>query len=641
MFGIFIILGLYMEKSSMELNSVKVINKEISIVPFMILAILASLYLGWQLMGLRYTNHDDIYMNLYSWVFSEDYLSFAGHVAHGQARLQAYINMPIYLWVTHLADSVSYDVLNLGTFGVLYLSLIWALSKIGSMRDALAIAAVTLLLFPLHYYFTFPQGYPVMCARQLAFAFISAGLLGSYLQQVRLWKLLLSVFLFTCSLWGSEYSYILHPALLVIIFKAQRKTSVNFFKKIAWPYVLGWVISIAAYLCFSIILRKNGAGHIYPGTAFGFDFFAGLKTFLILQKKAFLPFALWNGISLSSAVDQGSPEIPGLLTYFSLWHETHDRLSLAVVFILAFIIFTKLLCWQKISSISIRYYVIFFACLAILPCLVLSGSAQYQVIIVKGYIQGHLASFYIQLGLSGLFFLFLTFICNTLHSTSLKLLSITLSAIILAGFTTTTFIYNNINRQVMSANMQKWGAMQQLTAFVEFVRPDLNGKIFYAPAFWSISGVSSIPGNSPFNGENYWTGYVKAALSSSIEITNTDKLSSNDLNVQYFSTPAGIPLLVLSEKLSKDQHWRITLIASQPMAGISLDQRSGNTIKKIEIGQWKCTRFCVNTWKEDMAFRPDSFKFIPLDHGYARLLAQFVMQRHSAYGHPFADYSKN
>ena len=499
---------------------------------------------------------------------------------------------------------------------------------------------VTLLLFPLHYYFTFPQGYPVMCARQLAFAFISAGLLGSYLQQDRLWKLLLSVFLFTCSLWGSEYSYILHPALLVIIFKAQRKSSTECFKKIAWPYVVGWVISIAAYLCFAIIVRKNGAGDIYVGTTFGLDFLASLKTFLILQQKAFLPFALWNGISLSSSVAQGSPEIPGLLTYSSLWHGAHDRLSIAVVFILAFIIFTTLLYWQKISSISIRYYVIFFACLAILPCLVLSGSAQYQVIVVKGYIQGHLASFYIQLGLSGLFFLFLTFICNTLHSTSLKLLSIALSAIILAGFTMTTFIYNNINRQVMSANMQKWGAMQQLTSFVAFDRPDLKGKTFYAPAFWSISGVSNIPGNSPFNGENYWTGYVKAALSSSIKITNTAKLSSNDLNVQYFSTPAGVPLVILSEKLSKNPHWRITLIASQPIAGISSYQRGGNTIKKIGVEQWKCTKLCVSMWNEDFSFEPDSIKFNPANYSHTRLLAQFMMPRNGSYGHPFDYHSK-
>lgn len=620
------------------MNSTKVINREVSLVLFVALAILAGIYLAWQLIGLRYTNHDDIYFNLYSWVFSGDYQTFVEYVARGQARLQAYINMPIYLWVTHRVNSIFYDVLNIGTFGMLYISLIWTLSKIGSIRDSLLIVTVTVFLFPLHYYYTFPQGYPVMGVWTLIFAFLSTGLLGSYLQQPKLWKLLLSICLFTCSLWGSEYNFLLHPAFLVVICMAQSKCTIKYLNKIAWPYVIGWIISITAYLIFSTMIHKSGHS-VYAGTSFRFDIIDGLKTFLTLQQKAFLPVALWSGLSLSSAVAQGAPEIPGLLTFFSLLHGASDVLSKVIVFILAFLVFTMIFYWQTLSLKSIRYYLIFFACLVILPCLVLSGSAQYQLIILKGYIQGHWVSFYIQLGLAGFLFLFLALLCNRLPTKGLKLSAMVLSALVMASFATLTFIYNNINRQVMTANKQKWEAMQQLTAYVQSDRPDLKERIFHAPAFWSISGVSNIPGDSPFNGGNYWTEYVKSVFGSSIKIANSsNKLSPNNLNLQYFSTPAGIPLVILSEKLSKNHHWRITLIASQPIAGTSVYQRGGNTIKKIGIEQWKCDKFCVNTWDEDASFQPDNIKFDPVYHGPARLLMQFITSRNGQYGYPFAHH---
>lgn len=113
----------------------------------LIVTTVAGVYPSWQLVGLRYTNHDDIYLNLYSWIFSgnplnfvihDDYLSFIGNVAYSLTRLHIYVGLPISLWVDKLTDSVLFDILNTGTFGALYISLIWLLIKIWSVRDVLA-----------------------------------------------------------------------------------------------------------------------------------------------------------------------------------------------------------------------------------------------------------------------------------------------------------------------------------------------------------------------------------------------------------------------------------------------------------------------------------------------------------------------
>jgi hypothetical protein len=602
---------------------------------------IAGAYVAWQLIGLRYTNHDDIYYNLYSWIYSGHYLDFAENGARNVARLQVYVNMPIYLWVTKISDSALFDILNIGTFGVLYSSLIWLLGKIGSARNSLAIATATLPLVPLHYYFTFPQGYPVVVSWGLAFAFVSAGLLVSYLYKPFLWKLITSVLLFTCSLYGSEYNFALHPVLLLVVFWAKREQSLAHHRKTAFPYIIVWVASATAYYVFSLVSRASGA--IVDGrVSFGFDFIAWLKTFFVLQEKAFLPSALWRGITLTSASAQGSPEIPALITFSTLWHGTHDGVSIVVVFVLAFLIYGMALHWQRLSIKVILIYSMFFSCLAIIPCFVLAASALYQESVLKGYLQGHLASFYSQLGISGLVFLLLSYLCNTCTKNLLKVAAVALSAIALASFATTTFIYNNVNRQVMSANKQKWDAMRELATFVQSDRPDLSKSIFYAPDFWSTSGVSAIPGDSLLNGENYWSQYSKAVLNAPFRITNSNSgLPEDVIFVKYFSTPSGTPVVILNERVGEYNQRRITLIASRPVNGTVAYQRDGNRIKKMVSDQWICATRCAINWNENVAFQPASVKFVPKNHGSKYLLAQFLTGRYGEYAHPLRGAHEN
>lgn len=602
--------------------------------PLLLIALIAGIYFVWQLIGLRYTNHDDIYFNLYSSVFSGNYLDFADFVAKEQARLQAYINIPIILWINRFNDSGWFDMLNIGSFGIFYLSLLWLLAKMGGLRNALAIGVMTLLFFPLHYYFTFPQGYPLMFSWALACAFISAGFLFSYLEKPVLWKYALSVFLFIGSLCGSEYNFVLHPLLLVIVFWVQKERTLKF-RQVMVPYILSWVIIVSTYLLFSIFARDQGADSI-GRVSFGFNMISFLKTFLILQQKAFLPTALFQGIGLTSAVAQGSPDIPGVLTFSSLWTVV-DWKSMIVVFLLACVACSVALHSQKLSDTLSRRYIVLFLFITILPTWILSLSSLYQDIVIKGYIQGHLTTFYSQLGFAAFLFLALAFGYNKcLKGSLLKRGVFGLSIAILASFSTLTFVYNTVNRQVMNANGQKWMAMKTLTQYL-IAKPEQLKKNFYAADFWSWSGVSVIPEDSlpGLNSQNYWSEYSRSAFNVAANIVKSNTNFVGDMAgvlVKYFSTPSGVPLLILNERMGEES-WRITAVASKSVRGVIEYGRDNNGQKKqAKLDQWICnTTHCMCTWREERFLDPENISFIPVDKGPQSLIAQFMIGRNGQY----------
>lgn len=614
----------------------KIINKQARLFPLIALVILAGGYLAWQLTGLRYTNHDDIFFNLASWIYNGNYFGFAKQVAGEQTRLQAYIGIPTLLWADHFYESgFLYDFFNIGSFGLFYISLIWFLAKLGGIRNALGIATITLILFPLHYYFSFPQGYPVIVSLILMFAFLSASLLASHLQKPALWKMIASTFLFIISLWGSEYNFVLHPLLIAIVFLALGKFKTLEFRRNAWPHGAGWLLSLLIYFSFSIFARGNG-GDVAGRVSIGFDFFAWLKTFLILERNSFLPSALWNGIILSTAPAQGSPAIPVPVTYSSLFHATDDPLSIAVVFLLFFVIFAAILRSLRLSGTSFRCYALFFFCMAIFPTAILSASGLYQLIVMKGYLQGHLASFYAQIGISAVFFLFIAYLCNKSSDGLAKQLVIVTSAILLSGLATTTFIYNNMNRQVLMANAQKWKSMHELIVYLESSRAELKDIPIHAAAFWTNSGVSNIPTDALTDGENYWSKYAVSVFKSPQKFmqSNTDLATDGEVTATYFSIPSGSPVTVFSEKIAGRQQWRVSLISAYPTAGVVRFVRTENQIKKITNSQWVCNKLCVATWNEEIPFGKDGIVFSPDDRGPKSLLSQFIMSRTSRYAYP-------
>ncbi|MBZ9601975.1 hypothetical protein [Phyllobacterium chamaecytisi] len=598
------------------------------------LALLAGAYLAWQLIGLRFTNHDDIYFHIYANIFAGNYLAFTNDMAFAQARVQAYINMPILLWADSFSNSIFFDVLNISAFAILYISFWSFLRQICEKGDALALTAATLVLFPLHYYFTFPQGYPVMAGWTLTCGFASSALLGSYLRRKQTWKILTSVLLFVFSLIGPEYNFLLHPVFLAVVFAANTEKVSNFRQsgKIFLPYMVGWVICSIVYLAFSMISRESG-GDSYGRVSVGLDLYASIKTFFALEQKSFLPFSLWNGVNLTTATAQGGPKIPSTISFATLATGSYDRVSLGIIFLLGTMFFFVLLRFQSLSPRSIRYIAITSASLAIIPTLVLSASSHYHTMVLNGSMQGHLISFYVQLGLTGIIFSSLCYLINLEIGRNMRITIIIASSAIFACHATVTFIYNNINRQAMMANKQKWDAMEQLVNFVYSSRPELKGEIFYGPGFWTYTGVSVIPWDSKFNGFNYWSDYANKVLNKPLKFSNEAIPSGETISTGYFSTPGG-PIATLREKDKTKDIWRITLIASSPIPGKLKMSINSTPEGKIGSDSWICSTKCRFVFEEPLSLDPEAMIFEPENTGPKRLISQFAMPRMAGFAHP-------
>jgi hypothetical protein len=605
-------------------------DRTASLVPALI-ALIAILYVSWQLIGIRFENHDDIYFHLYSRLFADDYSQFAKDTAYLQARAQAFINMPLILWANSFQASPWFDVINLSAFAFLYGALIYFFSAMCGRPTALILAAATLLVFPLHYYFTFPQGYPVMGSYGLALALLAAALLASYLKKPTRGKRAASVILFTCSLWGPEYNFVLHPIfLLIALYSTGVEKDLKALGRLAWPYALGWLVSVAAYLLFSTVARETG-GDAYGRVTFGLDFPAWAKTFLILQEKAFLPIGLLKGVAVAGATAQGVPDMPSAISYLTLVANAGGWKAIASVFFPLLVLSYAVLHYQNLGGKSARIVAVFFVAMAAIPALVVSASTHYQKIVLAGWLQGHLVAFYSHLGLAGLLFLLCAAISRS-GTAKMRPLAMMAAAILLASYATATLIYNNVNRQAMMANKQKWDAAGLLVSYVRVDRPDLIGSKFYAPAFWNKTGVASVPGDRPVDGANYWTLYSASVLGQKLLFLNESLENGKDgIGVSYFSTPEANPLIYLEEYRGGSLLKRVA-VAAHPMAGILRGTGDGLPLKHVSNHDWTCTTFCTVNLVDISSTPLPSPGFTPDAVGKSSLLAQFLMPRYTGYG---------
>ena len=123
-----------------------------------------------------------------------------------------------------------------------------------------------------------------------------------------------------------------------------------------------------------------------------------LRTFGALEVKAFLPLSLVDGVRLVTPGVHGGPQVPAVLSFPTLWRWAGDLLSIVSIFCLAFLAFAFLLWNQPLRFKSVRIVVMLLTAIAVVPCAVTAGSFHYQRLVLGGRLQGHLASFYTNLG---------------------------------------------------------------------------------------------------------------------------------------------------------------------------------------------------------------------------------------------------
>ncbi len=554
--------------------------------------------IGWtaaQLWGLRFNNHDDIYFHLSGFQFAGDYLAFAREVAIKQARLQAFLNMPFTVWALSFSNTWFYDVILVLPFLLLCGALAFYLGALGNIREGLALTSMSLLLFPLHSYFTFPQGYPIMGPLGLLTGLLAGVLLSQYLtKQKKIW-LGLSIGAFALSLVGAEYNVVLHPVLLGLIVWAHQPRNVRTAAFALAPFAVVWIITICSYAGFSIFARAQGAD-LDGRVSMGFNLGAYLETFQRLTERAFLPLGLVRGITFTSTPDVNKPAVLSVLSYSNLATNYLSRTSLVLTCIGASILWILFLRGGRISRTNSLRYLAAFLALTTIPTAVVSASSHYQTIVTKGYLQGHLVSFYAQLGLNSICILvgqFASWIpSRKIYRRALWILTTTLFA---ACFTY-TFAYNVLNRATMLANQQRWPAVELLAAYLKIERPELATRTVVAPALWNTSGVANIPSWENMYDKNYWRAYSSMVLRQEINFVRKDEPSTkHPIFFWYQTTANGEPVLGLAENATPAEKCQVTFISRNPAQGGDLFGALPAIAPLQSKIDWVCKDICYLT----------------------------------------------
>nr|WP_034337863.1 hypothetical protein [Herbaspirillum sp. B39] len=555
------------------------------------IAIVSFIYFGWQLVGLRFENHDDIYFHLYANIYGGDYFAFAKKVAYEQARIQAFINMPLTLWVNSFQRSYFFDVINIGFFAALYISLIYYLAALVGRSNSLLMVAALLFVFPLHYYFSFPQGYAVVASYNFVLVLLSGGLLGAVLDKPSRMKLIGSLLLFVFSLFGPEYNLLLHPILIFLVYvtkQSAQRLPIDGRRKLGAYYFAGWLLTILVYLVFSKISRAAG-GDSYGRVAFSFSVEQWAKTFFILQEKAFLPFGLVKGVGVWIA-EMADSSLPRAFTYQNIWTAFGSWEVALVSVCIFFIIFVAIFYHQTIAFRSASTIAIVFAAFAIIPMMTVASSSHYQQIVLNGWLRGHLATFYSNVGLWGLALIGSFLLLNSAGA-KCRLVLTTMIACLFGVSSAVTLAYNNVTKRVILSNSQKWEAAELLASYISTEAPKYSLQTIYAPAFWATNGVSAIPGVDPTSSKNYWTLYTSAVLHKPILIANQIPAGGVvTLSALYSPTHIGVPVVLFEERNVGGVTRKA--LASSPVEGVFLEIATGSEVQRLRASDWKCKTFC-------------------------------------------------
>ena len=187
----------------------------------------------------------------------------------------------------------------------------------------------------------------------------------------------------------------------------------------------------------------------------------------------------------------------------------------------------------------------------------------------------------------------------------------------------------------MMANKQKWDAFQQLTYYVHKVRTDLKGHILHAPNFWSATGVSSIPNDSPFSKINYWTEYSLKVLNQPIQITKlNENIILDKVGINYIATPEGYPIIIINEYIKDLNIRRNTLLSSHPVIGKLIVTTDATLTKDITSDNWTCLDQCTYVFESNPKLEIENIRFNPLNEGPKHLLKQFLIPRNNGYAQP-------
>jgi hypothetical protein len=486
------------------------------------LLIFSSVWLIFYVCNIDYQNHDDIYFALQAKIIDGNILDLVSKTAHDQGRVQAYVNMPIIFFLYKFYGTFWFKLINsLTILGVIF-SIFFYLSDYRNKIETGIVFSLTLLVYPLHYYFMNFQGYPIIFNLGIIAAFISPQIVCKA-EKIRFKIIGWAIFAF--GLLGPEYMVAIGTLLMVLKIKS---TAMNISKKIPEFSLALTIFSIylGAYLIYKsdmqIVNIDNGR------TQVEFSLLSIFSTFEVLFKNAFLLLGLVDGIPVR--IGSGSLNKYINIDYFYLL-KSMSYLYIALVFLISFIIVLAVLklgmryCNTKIN-IKYIFAVIFISCL---PCLILSLSSNYQKLASANVLLGHPASLFLVLGLTYAVILIILRVGSLIDS--LHIIKY-IPSLIISAVLAITFLYNSLNRNLMHDNLIKWSV---ISSYTRALKSELcvSPQIIEFDQLWQSYGVSDIPDDIQYTKSNYWTEYLRYDLGFSDLRVSKNLNSENAISARY------------------------------------------------------------------------------------------------------------
>jgi hypothetical protein len=521
---------------------------------------------GWLLLGIRHTDHDDLYFDLLAHDPNISWWAAAWWVAALQQRLSHLLNVPLSLVGLWLLDlPVIGDIVNLSQLAVIIGGILLLLRRLVGGVAACGWAILLANGFALHWYYTPPTGYPLIGLGSLTLLVLSLVCTVRFAYGAGRGWLWLAALLSTLGIVWPEFNFLLFPVVIggaILLLRDQARARF----RLALAFLPLWGVAALACLAFRVVMPIQEAdGRL----TVGLDPLAWAAAFGILMGKAILPIAMFIGVDFNLPSLPGMPNIPHRLDYGTLAYVIGGD---PVGFIFVFLAWwgTFLLVLRKLAPrrLGLWFMLAVGLALMVVPSGVLALSSLYQRRLIQGITQGHIATAYIQLG-------FLTSVFAVSALLALRWQRMPLQAglaLALAGISVLTLSYNLVSRDGMSANLQRWKAFDLLVETL----PD--GAAISVPNLWQVAAVSVIPGGLPFGMSNYWTERALLWHNKHVAVRGPDSAPApNELYASYGVRPEGLPILLVRDTAGA------YLLADAPLA-----------VDRALTGgaQWRCERYC-------------------------------------------------
>lgn len=532
------------------------INLNIKFMGALFLALILCWFTFDKLIGIRFTNYDDMYFSVVSF---KDYFAVAGEDAINTGRFgmyyaTVYLKITTAFWNTPILDVALYGSVAAVMAGILAFA-----HYLGHIRLGLLFVTLYLSFIPVTYGFNLLVSYPFRYTSGILLWLAALFSVEAYLRNKKsgyLWV--------ACAL--SFVTYTHHETLFAIftsiniIFIVLRQSGGTLKQRLSHRATLALLATSIVYAGVFVAWYVTHPT-TYAGNAFkvdGIGFLSGYANATAYYVGASLPlFHFFNGYAL--------PFIVGGTDLYSAIAVAHDFASvignieagqiarsclIAVIFLISVARLPP-----HINPAVLKGIVAIGLSILILPAAIISLSHTYQLYVQGGYAPLHI-TFFSYFGSILLICTAIIFLLTALSPNLRKLASYGFALIIGVGALTTD-VFNTQVSEVMHLNSARWNVAATLIRHFQVRGSDSPlPKLIIAPQLWDVAGN---PGPLP---ENYWQRLFKLKTGLDIQFTPLRLPDMPELSATlYYDCPKLKDCLIM---LQHQQNRMIEVISTSP-----------------------------------------------------------------------------